>query len=161
MQQADEALRDGAPDAATEPSPEPGLLADVRGFARALKKLFGAQWDLFKAEWKLARSALAWMFIAGLVATVVGVGLALTALALLAFVLATWWGSWLWALLALCVLQLLVLAGALIMFRRCARWLTLPLTRSECKAPVRLSAHNDDTAQQPMVTPVSARERTT
>ncbi len=109
----------------------PRLLADARDFGRALRERFGAQLGLLRAEWALARSALAWLLVAGLIATVVGVTLTLTALALLALALATWWGSWLWALLALALVQLVVLGVAIVLFRRCMHWLSLPLTREE------------------------------
>lgn len=137
MQQTDEP----APAAA---APRPGLIAGAKAFGAALKEVFGAQFGLLKAEWALARTALALMFVAGLVATVAGVGLALTALVLLALLLATWWGSWLWALLALCALQLIVLGAAIVMFRRCMHWLSLPLTRGQWTALVRVSAPGDD-----------------
>ncbi len=133
MQQPDEEAT-----SATEP-PRPGLMAGARDFGRALKAVFGAQLALLRAEWALARSAIAWMFVAGLAATVAGVGFALTALALLGLVLATWWGSWLWALIALAALQLAMLGAAVILFRRCMHWLSLPLTRSQWTTLVRLS----------------------
>jgi hypothetical protein len=140
MQQTDEP----APAAA---APRPGLIAGAKAFGAALKEVFGAQFGLLKAEWALARTALALMFVAGLVATVAGVGLALTALVLLGLALATWWGSWLWALLAICALQLIVLGAAIVMFRRCMHWLSLPLTRGQWTALVRVSAPDDDAAQ--------------
>jgi hypothetical protein len=133
--------------APAESAPRPGLMANARAFWAALKGVFGAEFGLLKAEWALARSALAWMLVAGLVATVAGVGVALTALALLVLLLATWWGSWLWALVALGVLQLLVLGAAIVMFRRCMHWLSLPLTRGQWTALARVPAANDDPAQ--------------
>jgi hypothetical protein len=140
MQQTDEP----APAAA---APRPGLIAGAKAFGAALKEVFGAQFGLLKAEWALARTALALMLVAGLVATVAAVGLALTALVLLGLALATWWGSWLWALLALCALQLIVLGTAIVMFRRCMHWLSLPLTRGQWTALVRVPASGDDAAQ--------------
>ena len=158
MQQADEAPR-AAADAPEGVAPGPGLLAGARGFAHALKQLLGAQWHLLRTELALARSALAWMFVAGLAATVAGVGLALTALALLGLLLATWWGSWLWALLALGLLQLVFLAGAVVVFRRCMHWLSLPLTRGQWTSLVRLSAPEAE-VPPPAVAPIRAKERT-
>jgi hypothetical protein len=51
--------------------------------------------------------------------------------------LAHWFGSWLWALLALCVLQMLFLLGAILLFRRCMHWMSLPATRGEWSAMMR------------------------
>ncbi len=124
----------GPPPAAAAPDPAPapsGLLGEIGQFGRAFKHLFGAQLKLLVAELGLARSAVSWMLLAALAATVAGVGLGLSGLALLGLVLAKWFGSWLWALLLLCVLQLLFLVGALVVFRRCMHWLSLPATRSE------------------------------
>ncbi|MEO7072230.1 MAG: ABC transporter ATP-binding protein [Rhodanobacter sp.] len=139
MQQTDEPVH------ATD-APRPGLIAGAKAFGAALKAVFGAQFGLLKAEWALARSALAWMFVAGLAATVAGVGCALTALALIGLLLATWWGSWLWALLALAGVQLILLGAAIVMFRRCMHWLSLPLTREQWTGLVRLSEPADDAA---------------
>ncbi len=90
------------------------------------------------------------MLLAGLAATVAGVGLGLSLLALVGLALATWWGSWLWALLALCVLQLLFLAAAIMLFRRCMHWLSLPRSRSHWAALMRDTARaGGDDAQTP------------
>jgi hypothetical protein len=116
---------------------EPGrstLLGELRSLARALRKLFGAQLHLLGAELGLARSAVSWILVAGLAATVAGVGLGLTLLGLIGAVLAAWLGSWIWALLALVVLQALFLVGAIVLFRRCMHWMSLPATRSEWSA---------------------------
>ncbi|TAL82671.1 MAG: ABC transporter ATP-binding protein [Rhodanobacter sp.] len=118
----------------TAPDPAPsssGLLVEIGQFGRAFKQLFGAQLTLLAAELGLARSAVSWMLLAALAATVAGVGLGLSALALLGFLLAKWFGSWLWALLGLCLLQLLFLLGAIVLFRRCMHWISLPATRGE------------------------------
>lgn len=123
-----------APDPAPSPS---GLLVEIGQFGRAFKQLFGAQLRLLAAELGLARSAVSWMLLAALAATVAGVGLGLSVLALLGLALAKWLGSWLWALLLLCVLQLLFLAGALVVFRRCMHWISLPATRGEWGGMVR------------------------
>ena len=110
--------------------PTPGLLTEVRQLGRAGKRLLGAHWQLLVAECGLARSAVSWLLLAGLAAMVAGVGLGLSLLALTGLALATWWDSWLWALLALCGLQLLFLVGAIMVFRRCMHWLSLPRSRS-------------------------------
>jgi hypothetical protein len=110
--------------------PTPGLLTEVRQLGRAGKRLLGAHWRLLVAECGLARSAVSWLLLAGLAAMVAGVGLGLSLLALVGLALATWWHSWLWALLALCGLQLLFLVGAVMAFRRCMHWLSLPRSRS-------------------------------
>ena len=138
----------------TAPLPS-GLLAEIGQLGRALGNLFGAQWDLLAAELGLARSAVSWIFIAGLVATAAGVALALTLLALLGLALAKWFGSWLWALAALCLVQMLLLAGAVWLFRRCMHWMTLPATRDEWGAMMRDTLHKArqgspvDTARAP------------
>jgi len=102
-----------------------------------VRKLFGAQLQLVAAELGLARSAVSWMLAAGLAATVAGVGLGLTLLGLLGVVLATWFHSWIWSLLVLALLQGLFLLGAILLFRRCMHWMSLPATRGEWSAMMR------------------------
>lgn len=114
--------------------PAPGLLAELGQLGRAVRKLFGAQMHLLAAELGLARSAVSWMLVAGLAATVAGVGLGLTLLGLIGVLLAAWFGSWIWSLLALMVLQALFLLGAILLFRRCMYWMSLPASRSEWSA---------------------------
>jgi hypothetical protein len=114
-----------------------GLLAEVGHLGRAVKRLFGAQLHLLAAELGLARSAVSWLLLAALAATVAGVGLGLTLLGLLGVVLAAWFGSWIWALLTLAVLQVLFLSGSILLFRRCMHWMSLPVTRSEWNAMMR------------------------
>lgn len=121
--------------AAPDPAPpSSGLLTEIAQLGRAIRHLFGAQLHLLAAELGLARSAVSWMLLAGLAATVAGVGLGLTALGLLGVILAAWLGSWLWSLLALAVLQLLFLLGAIVMFRRCMHWMSMPASRHEWSA---------------------------
>lgn len=110
------------------------LLAEVGQLGRAIKELFGAQLQLLAAEFGLARRAISWIFVAGLAATIVGVGLGLTSLALVGLLLAKWFGSWLWALLALGLLQVLMLVATVLFFRRCLHWMTLPVTRGQWSA---------------------------
>ncbi|WP_426701482.1 ABC transporter ATP-binding protein [Rhodanobacter sp. Col0626] len=129
-----------SPREATAPDPAPsssGLLTEIGQLGRAVKRLFGAQLHLLAAELGLARSAVSWMLLAGLAATVAGVGFGLTVLGLIGVLLASWLGSWIWALLVLAVLQVLFLAGAILMFRRCMHWMSLPATRGEWHAMVR------------------------
>jgi len=129
-----------SPRAAAAPDPAPsssGWLTEVGQFARAVKRLFGAQMQLLAAELGLARSAISWLLLAGLAATVAGVGLGLSLLGLLGVLLATWFGSWIWALLALALLQVLFLLGSIWLFRRCMHWMSLPATRSEWSAMMR------------------------
>lgn len=114
-----------------------GLLAELKLLGRAFRQLLGAQWELLLAEFGLARSAVWWMLAAGLAATVAGVGFGLSVLALLGVALAKWWGSWLWALLALSLLQLLFLFAAAMVFRRCMHWLTLPRSRGHWATLIR------------------------
>lgn len=128
------------PREATAPDPAPfssGLLTEIGQLGRAVKRLFGAQLHLLAAELGLARSAVSWMLLAGLAATVAGVGFGLTVLGLIGVLLASWLGSWTWALLALAVLQLLFLVGAIGLFRRCMHWMSLPATRGEWHAMMR------------------------
>lgn len=133
----------GAADrAAPGAPPASGLLAELGQFGRAVRRLFGAQLELLAAELGLARSAVSWMLMAGLAATVAGVGLGLTMLGLVGVVLASWWGSWFWALLGLAVLQLLFLIGAILLFRRCMHWMSLPATRHQWSAMMRETLHN-------------------
>jgi hypothetical protein len=62
------------------------------------------------------------------------VGMGLTVLGIIGVMLAKWFGSWLWALLALFLLQCLFLLGAILLFRRCMHWMSLPATRGELSA---------------------------
>jgi len=130
-----------APDQAPSAS---GLLDELGQLGRAVKRLFGAQLHLLAAELGLARSAVSWMLLAGLAATVAGVGLGLSVLALITLVLAHWFGSWFWAIAALCVLQVLFLLGAIFLFRRCMHWMSLPATRGEFGAMMRRSLPDTD-----------------
>lgn len=114
-----------------------GWLDELGQLGGAVKRLFGAQMHLLAAELGLARSAVSWMLLAGLATTVAGVGLALTLLGLLGVVLASWFGSWIWALLVLAVLQVVFLFGAILLFRRCMHWMSLPATRGEWSAMMR------------------------
>lgn len=127
--------------APTSAPPSSGLLVELGQFGRAFKRLFGAQLALLAAELGLARSAVSWMLLAALAATVAGVGLGLTLLGLVGVMLAAWWGSWFWALLGLALLQLLFLIGAIVLFRRCMHWISLPATRSEWGAMMRETLH--------------------
>lgn len=127
--------RDEAGQAAT-----PGLLGEFAQLGRALKHLFGAHWTLFRAELSLARGAVSTLFVAALAATVAGVGLGLTLLALAGVALAAWFGSWLWALALLSVLQAVFLLCAIVMFRRGLHWLSLPATRGEFGAMMKEAA---------------------
>lgn len=129
--------------APTSAPPLSGLLAELTRFGRAFRRLFGAQLALLAAELGLARSAVSWMLLAALAATVAGVGLGLTLLGLVGVMLAAWWGSWFWALLGLAALQLLFLLGAIVLFRRCMHWMSLPATRSEWGAMMRETLHKD------------------
>ncbi len=128
--------------AAPEPAPPAsGWLAEAGQLARAVKRLFGAQTQLLAAELGLARSAISWLLLAALAATVAGVALGLTLLGLVGVLLAAWLGSWIWALLVLALLQLLFLLGAIALFRRCMHWMSLPATRSEWSAMMHETLH--------------------
>ena len=138
-----------SPREATAPDPAPsssGVLADFGQLGRAVRQLFGAQLHLLAAELGLARSAVSWMLAAGLAATVAGVGLGLTVLGLLGLLLAVWFGSWIWALVVLALLQLIFLLGAILLVRRCMHWMSLPVTRGEWSAMMRDTVRKDDVA---------------
>jgi MFS family permease len=89
---------------------------------------------LLAAELGLARSAVSWLLGAGLAATVAGVGLGLTLLGLIGLLLAKWFHSWIWAFVGMAVLEVLALLGAIMLFRRCMHWMSLPATRQEWRA---------------------------
>ncbi|MCX7513384.1 ABC transporter ATP-binding protein [Frateuria sp. STR12] len=125
------------PDGADDAAPRPGVLDELGRLGDAARDLFGAQKELLSAEVGLARSAVSWMLLAALAATVSGVGLGLTLLALVGVLLAKWFASWAWALVALAVLQLLFTLGAIVFFRRCMHWMSLPVTRREWSAMMR------------------------
>lgn len=126
-----------ADDAAASGAASSRLLDELRQLGGALKHLFGAQWRLFRAELSLARGAVSLLFAVALAATVVGVGFGLTVLALIGVALANWFGSWLWALAVLALLQGVLLVVAIVLFRRGLHWLSLPATRGEFGAMMR------------------------
>jgi len=131
-------------DHATAPeasAPSSSLLDELGRLAGAVRRLFGAQLQLLAAELGLARSAVSWLLVAALVATVAGVALGLTLLGLVGVLLATWFHSWIWALLVLALLQALLLASAIGLFRRCMHWMSLPATRHEWGAMMRETLH--------------------
>ncbi len=126
-----------APREKTAPDPAPsssGLLDEIGQLGRAVKRMFGAQLHLVGAELGLARSAISWIFLAGLAATVVGVGMGLTVLGIIGVLLVKWLGSWLWGLLVLFLVQGIFLLAAILLFRRCMHWMSLPATRVELSA---------------------------
>ncbi|UGB38053.1 ABC transporter ATP-binding protein [Frateuria soli] len=132
-----EAEHETTDDGTAGAAPPSGVLAELTGLGHAIKDLFGAQLELLSAEVGLARSALSWMLLAGLAATVAGVGLGLSLLALVGVLLAKWFGSWAWALVTLSVLQLVFMLAAILFFRRCMHWMSLPVTRTEWGAMMR------------------------
>lgn len=141
MHDEGETAREAAPDPAPSSS---GLLTEIGQLGRAVKRLFGAQMHLLAAELGLARSAISWLLLAGLAATVAGVGVGLTVLGLIGVLLAHWFGSWTWALLVLAVLQMMFLLGSILLFRRCMHWMSLPATRGEWSAMMRDAMHEAD-----------------
>ena len=142
--QAEPVHNAAAPNAVPPPAPACGVLDELAQLLRAVRQLFGAQLQLLAAELGLARSAVSWLLLAGLAATVAGVGLGLSVLAFIGLLLAKWFGSWLLALLGLCVLQLLFLFGSILLFRRCMHWLSLPATRGEWGAMMRDTVREAD-----------------
>jgi uncharacterized membrane protein YqjE len=139
-----DSVRDNETAGPSEPAGPPprSLLVEIGTLARAVRDLFGAQLHLLAAELGLARAAIYWMLGAGLIATVMGVGLGLTVLGLVGLLLAKWLHSWIAAFAVLCVLEALLLFGAIVLFRRCMHWMSLPATRQEWRAMMR------DTLQQ-------------
>lgn len=123
--------------ASEAPAPSSSLLDEFNRLVRAVRHLFGAQLHLLAAELGLARSAVSWLLVAVLVVTVAAVALGLTLLGLVGALLALWFHSWIWALLVLALLQGLLLAGAILLFRRCMHWMSLPATRHEWHAMIR------------------------
>ncbi|HTV84956.1 MAG TPA: ABC transporter ATP-binding protein [Dyella sp.] len=122
-------------------APPSGLLDDLTRLARAVRDLFGAQLHLLAAELGLARSAVSWLLAAGLAATIAGVGLGLTLLGLIGLLLAKWLSSWILAFAVLAVLEVVWLVGAVVLFRRCMHWMSLPGTRQEWRAIMRDTLH--------------------
>ncbi|RDS81752.1 ABC transporter ATP-binding protein [Dyella monticola] len=127
--------------APTGQAPTSGLLDDLTRLARAVRDLFGAQLHLLAAELGLARSAVSWLLAAALAATIAGVGLGLTLLGLIGLLLAKWLGSWILAFVVLAVLEVVWLLGAIVLFRRCMHWMSLPGTRQEWRAIMQDTLH--------------------
>ena len=132
------------PEAAPAQSAPPSWLLELREAASSLRELVSAQIALLGAEFRLARSAARVAMLAMLAATVFAVALGLTVLALLGWALAQWFGSWLWALLALAVLQGVGLVGAIVLFRRCLHWMSLPRSRAQVSALVQESTRSGE-----------------
>jgi uncharacterized membrane protein YqjE len=109
----------------------PAWIDDLRRLGSGLKSLFAAQFALAGAELGLARAGIVMMLFMGLAAIVFAVALGLTLLALAGWGLAQWFGSWAWALTALAGLQLVLLVAAILVFKRCMHWISLPGTRNE------------------------------
>ena len=131
MQEPGEAPASEAVTAPPGSPPFSGLLGELAQLGRAIKHLFSAQIELLAAEAGLARSAIPWIMIAALAATISGVGLGLTLLGLVGVALAHWFGSWLWALGALSLLQLIFLLGAIFAVRRCMGLFGFRATRDQ------------------------------
>lgn len=150
-----------SPEAATPSSASPpfsGLLTELAQMGRAIKHLFSAQMELLAAEVGLARSAIPWIMVAALAATISGVGLGLTLLGLVGVALAHWFGSWIWALAALSVLQLVFLLAAIGLFRRCMHWLSFRATRDQWADMMRKSLHKAEHKVDAAVEAVRRRE---
>jgi hypothetical protein len=119
------------------PTPkEPSWTSELGALARGIRRVFGSHFKLLGAEIRLAKSGVVVMLLMALAATTFAVALGLTLLALLGYGLAQWFGSWTWALAALALIQLLLLLGAIIVFKRCLSWLGMPATRAELGALV-------------------------
>ncbi|TCV96491.1 putative membrane protein YqjE [Luteibacter rhizovicinus] len=122
---------EGAGPAAGSRLKRPEWVDDLTRLGAGLKHLFSAQLGLLRAEIGLARHGIVLMLFMGLAAIVFAVALGFTLLALAGWGLAQWFGSWAWALTVLALLQLVLLVAAILVFRRCMHWLTLPATRAE------------------------------
>ena len=116
--------------------PEPSWTAELGKLAHGIRQVFGSHFKLFGAEVSLARSGIIMMLFMALAATTFAVALGFTLLALVGWALAQWFGSWAWALGALALIQLLLLLGAITVFKRCMGWLGMPVTRAEVRALV-------------------------
>lgn len=138
---------------------DPGVLDEIGRAGRAAKRLFGAQLSLLVAELGLARSAVSWMLLAALAATVAGVGLGLTLMALAGVLLASWLHSWPWALVVLGLLQALFLWGMIVLFRRCMHWLTLPASRREWRETIRQAMRRSERGDGPRASDQAGAER--
>ena len=122
-------------------------LKELGQLGRALKNVFGAQLQLLRAELGLAKSSVVWLVMAAVIAVTTAVGVGLTFMAVITFLLAIWFGSWLWALVGMLILQLLLLVVCIVVARRCMRWMSLPETRGELKAMAREAAEKVRSAQ--------------
>lgn len=120
-------------------SSPPRWLRDLREAIAALRELAAAQVGLLRAELRVAQAAAHTALLAGLAATVFAVALGLTLLALIGWGLAQWFGSWLWALLALAALQVIGVIGAIVLFRWCLQRMSLPRSRAQVQALVQES----------------------
>lgn len=125
---------EAAASAAESVPAESSVLTEGARLAAALRRWLTAQRQLLGAELGLARSALMWWLASTLAAVVFAVALGLTLLGLLAVLLAAWLHSWVAALAVLALVQIVLLAAAIMLFRRCLRWMSLPATRSEWRA---------------------------
>jgi uncharacterized membrane protein YqjE len=116
--------------------PEPSWTAELGKLAQGIRLVVGSHFKLLGAEVRLAKSGVVMMLFMALAATTFAVALGFTLLALVGWALAQWFGSWAWALGALAMIQLLLLLGAIIVFKRCMAWLGMPVTRAEVRALV-------------------------
>lgn len=143
MHEPDEVSHEEATTPPPASPPAAGLLGELAQVGRAVKHMFTAQRELLAAELGLARSAISWVMVAGLAATISGVGLGLTLLGLVGVALAHWFGSWIWALAALSLLQLLFLLAAIWLFHRCMHWLSFRATRDQWQSMMRQGLRTD------------------
>lgn len=120
-------------------SSPPRWLRDLREAIAALRELAAAQVGLLRAELRVAQAAAHTAMLAALAATVFAVALGLTLLALIGWGFAQWFGSWLWALLALAALQVVGVIGAIFLVRWCFHLMSLPRSRAQLQATVRES----------------------
>jgi len=133
---ADE-VRGAAREGGEAESPPPRWLRELTEAALGLRELAQAQWHLFGAEWRLARSAAMTALVAALLVAVFALALGLTTMALAAWLLAQWLGSWAWALVVLGGVLLACLVASGYLFRRCLYWMSLPETRTQWRRMIR------------------------
>lgn len=139
----------GEPAADADAAPPPSPWADLAQLAGAARALLVAHRRLLGAELGLARRALAGLLTSALAAIALAVVFGLTVLGLLGVLLAERLHSWPLALAVLAVLQALLLAVAIAVFRRCLHWLSLPASRQAWAQWRQLPRHDTPTDTTP------------
>ncbi|HET6631396.1 MAG TPA: hypothetical protein VFG73_01650 [Rhodanobacteraceae bacterium] len=105
--------------------------AALRELWSAVEGVFHALFGLAGSEWKLAKAALPWVVVLGVLLGALALTLWLTLVALLGWGLYVGIGSLGWTLAAVVGVHLVVMGLAALVLRRTARMLTMPATRTE------------------------------